>query len=195
MVGYIGAIMIVFSTVFAFFSGRIDDILSSLLSGGSEAINFCLKTCGSICFFSGIMNVAQKSGLTDLFSKIFKPIIKFLFPTAFGESEIENAICMNIASNVFGLGNAATPMGIKAVELMRKKKDLNSPDRSISTFVVLNTVSVTLIPTTVASMLAAAGSDYPFSITPYILITQTVSCLVGLLSVFLLCSGKKKGRG
>lgn len=195
MVGYIGAIMIVFSTVFAFFSGRIDDILSSLLSGGSDAINFCLKTCGSICFFSGIMNVAQKSGLTDLFSKIFKPIINFLFPTAFGESEIENAICMNIASNAFGLGNAATPMGIKAVELMRKKKVLNSPDRSISAFVVLNTVSVTLIPTTVASMRAAAGSDYPFSITPYILITQTVSCLVGLLSVFLLCSEKKKGRG
>ena len=195
MIGYIGAIIIIFSTVFAFFSGRIDDILSSLLSGGSDAINFCLKTSGSICFFSGIMNVAQKSGLTDLFSKIFKPIIKFLFPTAFGESEIENAICMNIASNVFGLGNAATPMGIKAVELMRKKKDLNSPDRSISAFVVLNTVSVTLIPTTVASMRAAAGSDYPFSITPYILITQTVSCLVGLLSVFLLCSGKKKGRG
>ncbi|MBO5035936.1 MAG: hypothetical protein J6D42_02510 [Clostridia bacterium] len=102
---------------------------------------------------------------------------------------------MNIASNAFGLGNAATPMGIKAVELMRKKKDLNSPDRSISAFVVLNTVSVTLIPTTVASMRAAAGSDYPFSITPYVLITQTVSCLVGLLSVFLLCSGKKKGRG
>lgn len=190
MIGYIGSIILVISTFFGFFSGRLDDILSSLLSGGSEAINFCFKICGSICFFSGVVNVAEKAGITNYVSRILRPLICFLVPVTSVDPEIEHAVCMNIALNIFGIGNAATPIGIKAVELIRKRNGLSFPDRNISFFVVLNTVSLTIIPTTVVSIRASAGAGSPFSVTSKIFIVQMISCVVGILMAFLFCSEK-----
>lgn len=181
MIGRISAVILIFSTIFAVFSGRTDAILSSLLSGGFDALNFCFKICGSICFFSGLMNVAKKSGITEIFTYILRPVIRFLIPVTSKDKEIEQAVCLNIAFNVLGLGNAATPMGLTAVELMRKRNRLISPDRNVSMFVILNTVSVTIVPTTVISILSSAGASDPFYVLPYILAVQTVSCIVSIL--------------
>ena len=191
MIGYISVIILVISTFFGVFSGTTDDILSSLLSGGLDTLNFCFRISGSIFFFSGLMNLAKKSGLTKIFSRILSPLIRILFPVASKDPEIEQCICMNIASNFFGLGNAATPIGIKAVELMKKRNNLTSPDRNVSLFVILNTVSLTLIPTTVASVRSSAGAVDPFSVSPYIFIVQTVSCLIGIVLSLLLCRDRK----
>lgn len=191
MIGYICAVIIVISIIFGFFSGNTEQIVSALLSGGLDAVSFCFKICGSICFFSGFIGIAEQAGVTTLFSTLLRPVLRFLIPSVSDDKATENAVCMNIACNVLGLGNAATPIGIKAVENMRGKNKLSVPDRSVAAFIVLNTASVTLIPTTVAAMRAAYGAPDPFSVTWSIFIVQILSCAVGIISVMLLYPKKR----
>ena len=126
-----------------------------------------------------------------MIARLLMPFIRLLFPEYSHDKQICEAIAMNMTANLLGLGNAATPIGIKAVELMKKRNNLTSPDRNVSLFVILNTVSLTLIPTTVASVRSSAGAVDPFSVSPYIFIVQTVSCLIGIVLSLLLCRDRK----
>lgn len=191
MLGKIVAFMIVLSAVTMLFSGNVAETAKSVLDGGQNAVMFCLNTCGSMIFLSGIMGIARKSGLTQSIVKIIKPILKIIIPTA-SDSEIGVTVTENVVSNLFGLGNSATPAGIRAVKLMFSKNNLDSPDVSVASFVVLNSSSVTLIPSTVLSLRSAYGCVDPFSVIGKIIFIQTVSCAVSLIAVKILFGRKKK---
>lgn len=179
MIGIISAVFIVAGTLYSFFTGGAEAVSSAVLSGGSDAVSFLLKTGGAICFFCGIMKIAEKAGLTSKIAKILRPLLSKIIPSMRSSPGAEEAVCMNVSSNLLGLGNAATPFGIKASKSLFK----GIPDRSLASFVVLNTSSVQLIPSTVASIRAAAGSNSPFDILLPVLISQSVACAAGLIFV------------
>ena len=186
MIGFIAAVLFILSVVLSVMNGRIDEVSSSLLSGAGSAVELCLQICGTVCFFSGIFKVAEKAGLTAVLAKILRPIVRFIMPSAAAHKEAEEAVCMNISSNLLGLGNAATPFGIRAVDEMTKRGSLQKTDSSLAAFIVLNTSSISLVPTTVIAIRSAYGSASPFDIVPAVILTQTVACAVGILLVKVL---------
>lgn len=144
-----------------------------------------MKVCGSICLFSGLLKVAEKAGLTKAFSRILRPVIKRLMPLSLVSSETEAAVCLNISSNMLGLGNAATPFGIKAARNMYTLNGMRVPDRSLASFIVLNTASVCFFPSGVIALRQAYGAADPYGIILPVLFTQMAAAAVGLLTVRL----------
>ena len=191
MLGTIIAIFCVCALICAFFSGNLEALCTGALSGGKNAVEFCLKICGSICFFCGLANVAQKAGITAAVSKALSPIIDRLIPAAKNNPEAKEAISMNLSSNMLGLGNAATPFGIQGASLLYK----GQITRSLAVFILLNTCSVQIIPSTVMAVLQANGMTNPSKIILPVLITQGLSCLFGIAMVWFLFPKEKKKAG
>ena len=135
-----------------------------------------------MCLWLGLMNIAKESGLLDIMSKKISPVIKILFPEIPKNHEALGLISSNIIMNMLGLGNAATLFGLKAMKSMQslnKNKDVAS--RSMITFLVINTASVTIIPTTVISFRLINGASNPADIVLASIITTILSCLLGLI--------------
>lgn len=141
------------------------------------------------------MRVAEKAKLTDALSKLFKPFLKRLFKGLDMNGKAFHAICMNITANLLGLGNAATPLGLEAMRrLEQEEKPGDTTSRNMIIFIVLNTASITLIPTTAASIRLKHGSDAPMEIFPCVLITSVCALAAGLISAMALDGLKKRGR-
>lgn len=164
-----------------------------MLDGASEAVELLVMMSGMMCLWSGVMEVARKSRLTDKLAKLFSPLLKKLFPDVKKDSKAFQYICMNVSANLLGLSNAATPFGLSAMKEL--KKDLLSDEASDSmvTFVVMNTASIQLLPTNVATMRSVLGSTSPFDIIFCVWVTSVIALTVGL-TVSRLCSkiGRKK---
>ena len=183
---YIWCSMIIISFVCAIINGRIDETMSALFDGAQQSITVLLSFCGLMCFWNGILNVVQKSGLSDILNRAFAPVVKKLFPKESTESR--EFITMNISANLLGMGNAATPMGIKAMESMQKNNaNKKKPSKAMCMFVVMNTTSFTIIPSTVLSLRAAAGSGAPQSVLFPIWFASFLSLLVALFCVRVFC--------
>ena len=134
-----------------------------------------------MCFWSGLLEIAKKSGLTYKLSKILEPFMRFLFPELKKNSPAISAMLMNMVANFLGLSNAATPLGLKAMEELNKENNYRKrASNAMCLFVVINTASVTLIPTTVIAMRAAAHSNEPFSIIVPVWICSAISVTVGI---------------
>ena len=136
------------------------------------------------------MNVAKKAGITETISKILYPVLKRLIPHIQQNPEAQDAVCMNIASNMLGLGNAATPFGIRATNHLMNGRTV--PDLSVATFIILNTASIQLFPTTIAAILQANGSSEPFAILPAVLISQFTACITGILFIRLFYRNERR---
>lgn len=139
------------------------------------------------------MRIAEKAGITDALSELFKPLLKHIFKGLDLNGGAFRAICMNITANLLGLGNAATPLGLEAMrrlELEERPGDTTS--RNMIMFVVLNTASITLIPTTAASLRIRHGSTAPMEILPCVLITSACALAAGLISAAALDSISKR---
>lgn len=191
MTGFIIAFMFIIGITSGIINGRTENIVNAILSSPEDTIKLVLLIGGSICFWNGIMKIAERSGILKFLAKIFKPILKPLFPDA--SEKAVAAIVMNISANLLGLGNAATPMGIIAMkELIKTAKDKTSASGSMITFVVLNTVGFQIVPTTVATLRSAAGSTDPFSITIPMIVVSFISLLIALIPTLIL--NKKRGR-
>ena len=181
--------MINYLFAFFFIVGITYSILTNNLSTSQEmlnasytAIDLILSILPIICLWLGIMNIAKKSGLLDKLAKLLNPILQFLFPEIPKDSPCLSYIGSNIIMNMLGLGNAATPFGLKAIkemQILNKEKD--TATRSMITFLVMNTASVTIMPTTIISLRLLYGSITPESIVPYIIITSFLSCIIGLI--------------
>jgi len=184
MIAVIVFVLILFSFVYGSVQGNLAELSSGLLSGVTDSVSFCLKTGAWMCFFCGIMQVAKQSGITDSLSGILSKPLSKIIPAINKDPEISETVSFNVSSNLLGLGNAATPYGIRAAESMLKRSN-GRIDRSIGTFLILNTASVQLIPTTVASVRESYGSVASFDVLLPILITQLVSCTVGVLLIRL----------
>ena len=120
MMNYIWGISILISILCAVCTGKINSLSSAILTGAGDAVTLIISILGMMAMWSGIMKIAQKSGITDFLSKLFLPIIKLLFPDCPLKSNAAKAICMNITANLLGLGNAATPFGIEAMQELKK---------------------------------------------------------------------------
>ncbi len=186
MMNYIWVIIIVFSFFCAIATNNMSSLSSAVISGGTEAITLVLKLAGIICFWNGLMAIAEKSGLTNIICKILKPVLKLLFPNLKDE-KAKNAISMNITANFLGLGNAATPLGLEAMKRLQEnslKKD-TATDEMVR-FVVLNSAALHLVPTTVALLRHEYGSSNPMEILIPSIFTSFLSVSIGVLMTFLL---------
>lgn len=184
--------MILLSVVLGAMNGRITQVSSAALNEGGKAIALVISLAGIMSLWSGLMNVAEKSGLTEKFSRLFSPILRLLFKGLDPKSNAAKAISMNMAANMLGLGNAATPLGVAA---MRELEALNRTPAVASdymvTFVVLNTASLQIIPTTTAALRLQAGAASPFDILPAVWITSIISVVSVLVMSRLLRRNKK----
>lgn len=148
-----------------------------ILSGGAETVTFLLSISGAVCFFCGIASVAKACGLTEKLSNLVSPLLKKLMPAAFEDAETAENTVLNLVSNFFGLGNAATPFGINAAGRMSKK----GIGKSLALFIMLNTSSLQLIPSTVIAVRQSLGAYDASKIILPVFLTQAVSAVFAFL--------------
>lgn len=182
MINYIFSFFIIIGITYSFITGSTQTINDSLISSGSTAIEMIIKMIPLLCLWLGTMKIAEKSGLLTNISAKLSKIVHPLFPELKKNSQAISYISSNIVMNMLGLGNAATPFGLKAIECMQKEnKTKDTATRSMITFLAINTASVTIIPTTVISFRMLNHSKNPTEIVTACLIVTTLSCLFGLI--------------
>ena len=182
MINYIFGIFIIVGVIYSLITGNIKLINDSLISSGSGAIKMIFKMIPLLCLWMGLMKIASSSGFLKIISNKISKIIHPLFPELDKNSDAISYIASNIAMNMLGVGNAATPFGLKAIEEMQKanlKKD--TATRSMITFLVINTASVTLIPTTVISLREMNNSKNPSEIILASIIVTILSFTFGII--------------
>lgn len=193
MMNYVWAAMMLLSVAFGGASGRIDAVSEAMFSGASQAVELCLTLLGMLCLWSGLMRVADGAGLTTVLGKMLSPILRVIFPGLPSDSPAARAMSMNVAANVLGLGNAATPLGLKAMQELQKLNPIkDTASDYMLTFVVLNSVSVQLIPTGTAVLRENFGSANPMEIMPAVWISSIASAVVGIALAMLLCRRKRR---
>ncbi len=193
MMNYIWAGMIFLSLVFSLFTGNTQEVSQSLISGAGEAVELLLSILGVLCFWSGIMEIAKRAKITDMLAMIFAPVLSPLFPCVDKSSEAMHCISLNISANLLGLGNAATPFGLQAMKELQKLNPIR--DRASDSqvvFVVMNTASLQLLPTTLCAYRASFGSESPFEVIPCVWLSSAVALLVGITVAKVLCTDKRK---
>ena len=162
MLNFIWPIFIILSFAYAILNGRVSEINNSVFDSTKSAVDLSISLLGTTCLWTGIMQIASSTNIVKHLSKLLNPIIKRIFPDIKKEEKVHKEITMNIIANIMGLGNAATPLGLKAMKSMQtKNKDKNKLSNSMCMFVVLNTASIQLIPTTVIAIRSALGSNNP----------------------------------
>lgn len=186
LLNYLWAGMILTSVLCAAATGRMPQLSAAVLSGAGSAVTLVLSMTGMMCAWTGLMKIADRGGLTLLLSKGLSPVMGRLFPSCEKNGAAVRAMCMNITANLLGLGNAATPLGIAAMKELKKKNPTQTADNSMVTFVVLNTASIQLIPTFMATLRANSGAAAPFDILPAVWVTSVCGLLAGLAAAKLM---------
>lgn len=178
MINYIWMFLTIIGLIFAMVNGTVEEVNKAIFEGAKAAVTLCFGLISVLVFWLGIMNIARESGLLDKLSVLFRPLITRLFPDVPPHHPALGYILSNMMANMFGLGNAATPLGIKAMKELQKlngKKDTAS--RSMITFLAINTASLTLIPTTVLAIRMNYDSAQPAEIVVPTLIASFISLL------------------
>lgn len=182
MVNYIWVGMVVIGVIFGMINGTMEEVNKAIFDGGKSAVTICIGLISILVFWIGLMKIAEKAGLLQKLVTLFLPITSKLFPEIPKNHPAMGFILSNMIANTFGLGNAATPMGIKAMEELRKlNKGKSEATRSMITFLALNTSAITLIPTTVLSIRIANNSANPTEIVGVTILAQAVSTVGALL--------------
>lgn len=193
MLNYVWSGLIIISIVCSILLGNTAELSTALIESGAAAIELIMTMAGIMCLWSGIMKIAEESGFTAIIAKIFSPLLKPLFPNLSKDSEAYRSITMNISANLLGLGNAATPFGLKA---MQQLHTLNNCDDTASNemiiFVVMNTASLQLLPTTLASLRQSYGSSDPFRIIVPVWISSACALAAALIIACTLNMRKKR---
>ena len=195
MLNKIWPFFIIISFVYAFFSGNIDKVNSGIFESTESAVELSLFFLGTMCLWNGIMQIAYRSNLINVIVKILNPIVKKIFPEVKENEKIKKEISMNIIANILGVRNAATPLGIKAMTSMQEvnsKKDMLS--NSMMMFIVLNTASLQLVPTTVIAIRSSLGSSNPTSIIIPVWGATVCSVVVAVFVTNILIKKSKEGK-
>lgn len=188
MLNKIWPILLLLSFGCAAISGNLFTLPQALLQGTYDAVSLTITTAGMLCFWSGLLEVARVGGLTQLLARAGAPLLRRLFPNVKRDSPAMQAICLNLTANVLGLGNAATPCGLKAMQALYAERTGEEASDAMVLFVVLNTTSLQLVPTYVGSLRAQAGAAHPFDIVPAVWMTA------GAGIVAAVCAAKCLGR-
>ena len=177
--------MVILSLLFGLFTGRLDAVADAALSGARSAVELSLSMAGVLCLWSGVMEIMNVCGLSSGLAHLFRPLLRRLLPQASRDEETLAAVSANVSANLLGLGNAATPLGIRAARRMARGCGGIASDE-LCMLVVMNTASIQLLPATIASVRAAAGSNTPFDILPAVWLSSVLSVTAGLLMARLL---------
>ena len=184
--------IICISFVFAILNDNMQNLSVVALTSCKDAVLLCIELCGTLCFWSGIMNVAKKSGIVSRLSKLFAKPLALLFPDINKNGTAMEYIIFNCISNLLGLGNASTPLGIRAMqELKTEQKAKNTATRSMIMLVVLNTASIQLFPSTIIAIRASYGSISPSDILPCVWSVSVFVLIISAISVFTFDKLKK----
>jgi len=191
MLNKIWAVIMLIAVISGAVTNQIGDVGNALLGGGREALTLGITLGGAMCVWSGFMRVAEAGGMTALMARLLSPVMRRLFPGLDPSGPACRAMLMNMAANFLGLGNAATPFGIQAMEQLKQEHvrtggEPGTASRYMVTFVVLNTASIQLLPTTVATLRLQYGAAVPLDILPCVWITSAASAVFAVtLSIVL----------
>lgn len=186
ILGYLWVGLVVISMLCAALSGTGGTLAGAAALGAQNGVTLAISISGALCLWSGAGRLMEETGITALLARIFRPFLNRLFPEAKQDAILSGAISANFCANLLGLGNAATPMGIRAAKRMAGSGSTASD--SLCRLVVLNTASIQLIPTTVAAVRAALGCSAPLDILPAVWMTSFFSATAGLSAAW--CMGK-----
>ena len=175
--------IVLISIVFSWLTGSGKDLSASVLQGAQAGAALAISMAGSICLWSGVGNLMEKTGMTDSLSRWLKPVLGIFFPGTKQDPALARDISANICANFLGLGNAATPMGISAAKRMASGKTASD---ELCRLIVLNSASIQLIPANVAALRTSLGCSDPFDILPAVWITSLCSAGLGLAAAFAL---------
>jgi len=183
MLNIIWPAFIIISFIYAIFTGRVNEINQGIFESVSDAVELSITFLGTICLWNGIMEIVKRTTLMEKLTKLLNPIMKLLFPELKHNNEAKSEISMNMIANILGLGNAATPLGLKAMKTMQKenpKKDTLS--NAMAMFIVLNTASLQLIPTNVIAIRTSLNSINPTKIILPVWGATIVAAIVGVIA-------------
>lgn len=187
MVNIIWALFIIIGIIYSLISGNFNVINNEILVSGKSALNLLLGMLPLLVIWMGLMKVAEEAGIISSISKMMSPILKKIFPSVPNNDPSLGFIASNIAANMAGLGSAATPFGLKAMESLQKlNKDKKVASEAMITFLVLNTSGVTIVPTTIISLRLLYGSVNPSVVLPFCIIATTCSTIGGLTIDYLI---------
>ena len=165
MLNKIWPFFIIISFIYAIYSGNFSNINNAIFESADQTVELCLTMFGTLCLWNGIMKIAIKTSMIEKLTKFLKPVISFIFPEIKNNKKISKEISMNMVANILGLGNAATPLGLKAMESMQKiNKNKSKLSNPMAMFILINTASLQIVPTTVISIRSSVGSQEPTKI-------------------------------
>ena len=195
MLNIVWPIFIIISFSYSIFFGDINLLNSEIFRSIESAINLSINLLGTVCLWNGIMQIASKTSVIDKLTRFLKPIIKCLFPELRNKPKIQKEISMNMIANILGLGNAATPLGLKAMKSMQEE----NPEKerltdSMAMFIVLNTASIQIIPTTVIAIRNSLGSENATAIVFPVGIATICAAISGFIAVKILIKLTKKNK-
>ena len=193
LINLIWLVMIIIGVIVAAINGKIEVVTAAAFAATEQSITIILEIAGIMMLWMGILALAEKSGLMNIIGKMLKPIVRFLFPELPAQSPAVGSIVMNISANLLGLGNAATPFGLKAMEEMQRyNPDKKTASNSMITFLILNTSSLTLIPTMVIGLRVQSGSANPEEIVMLTILSTLSGTIVGLILHKILINRKQR---
>lgn len=197
MLNYLWAFMLVLGITVGAISGKIDVVSSEFINSSKEAINLCITMLGIMAMWTGIMKIAEKSGLVKTFTRWLTPFIRFLFPDIPKEHIVNEYIASNIIANILGLGWAATPMGLKAMKELADidkqrhgGKETKIASTEMCTFLIINISSLQLIPVNIIAYRSQYGSTNPMSIVLPAIIATSISTIVGVIFAKIMSKNK-----
>lgn len=188
MLNYVWMGMLIVGFITGIMNGRLEEMTQAVFTSAGKAVELSIGLLGIVCLWSGLMNIAEKSGLVRAIARMAGPLLKLLFPQLAKNNKAMGAIVMNLAANFLGIGNAATPLGIRAMtELQKANNKSSTASDSMCMFLILNTSMVQLIPATVIALRSNAGSAAPSEITACVWGASICSTVIGIImaKVFL----------
>ena len=192
MLNFIWTFLVISSFVYSFFAGTTELAANALLESAKSAVEFMLTTGAVMVMWSGFMEVDKVSGLTNVISKIMSPFIRRAFKGIRKNSEEENLISTNLAANMMGLSNAATPLGMKAMRKLSEKSDGVNATDNMCMLCIINCASLQIIPSTLIAMRSSSGSASPGEITVPIWIVSSLTLVFAvILAKFMERGGRK----
>ena len=186
LMSYVWTGMIALSLLSALFLDRGSQLSAAVTQGAQSGVTLVISLAGSLCLWSGVGKLMEKSGATAKLSQLLRPLLGKLFPSTRTDPQLAGSLSANICANFLGLGNAATPMGIQAAQRLALQSRNGTATDELCRLIVLNTASIQLIPATVAAVRVSLGCLTPFDILPAVWVTSLCSAGFGLISAFLM---------
>ena len=186
VMSYIFTVLVAVAVIFSLLLGNGNQLSQSVLEGAQSGVQLVISIAGSVCLWTGVGNLMEKTGITKKLAKLFRPILGRIFPSFGKHSAAGDYISANVCANLLGLGNAATPMGIQAAQCLKDPARPDVATDELCRLVVLNTASIQLIPANVSAVRSSLGCTTPFDILPCVWLTSICSAGLGLGAAFLL---------